>query len=170
MLVEPPEIVTIDRDHLVATWRDVLVVNWRVEVTMHAVRRLRSVLGEFAAARPAGIATFVVLDAGALVPGHEPRNETASVLRQFEAHTLASCVVIDGQGFRAAAFRSVIAGLSLITRVPYPHRVFGTIDAASDWLASCCGTRLSRPFVGAELDRAVKSMRSGLAMAHAAGA
>jgi hypothetical protein len=49
--------------------------------------------------------------------------------------TLGSAVVLPTGGFGAAIVASVIAGLQLATRAPFPTRVFPTLPEACMWLA-----------------------------------
>ena len=47
---------------------------------------------------------------------------------------MLSAVVHEGTGFRAAAVRSVVTGLAMMANLPYPHKVFATVDDAGRWL------------------------------------
>jgi len=166
MLVEPPTILALDRDHLVATWRDVVLVNWRIATAPAAPRELRDITERFIDARPSGIAWFVIIEAAAPLPSAEARESLAGTLRDFGGRMHASAVVMEGQGFRAAAVRSVVTGVVLVSRLPHPHRVFHAAPEGCAWLEKQCGDAVARKFVAADLLRAIESARSHRAADH----
>ena len=46
----------------------------------------------------------------------------------------AAASVIEGEGFKAAAIRAVLTGITLALRNPYPMRIFATVAEATPWL------------------------------------
>jgi hypothetical protein len=119
-----------------ATWRNLFVVVLRQRAGAERLRRYRRVLERHVAAWPGQYASVTVLEATAYsetVPADE-REEMARMMRDF--HGLGSAVVLEGTGFRPAAARTMLAGVYLITRPPYPHKVFDAVDLAARWAAS----------------------------------
>ena len=52
---------------------------------------------------------------------------------------LGSAIVIEGSGFAAATTRTVIAGVYLLTKKPYPHKICSTVAEGATWLSTILG-------------------------------
>ncbi|HEY2744166.1 MAG TPA: hypothetical protein VGL86_06075 [Polyangia bacterium] len=62
----------------------------------------------------------------------EVREKSAELAR---AHPiLGAAIVIEGSGFRPAATRTLVAGMYLVTRKEYPHKIVSTPAEAAAWL------------------------------------
>ena len=48
---------------------------------------------------------------------------------------VVSAVIFEGSGFKSAAVRGVVTGMTMLAQQRYPHRVFATIEEASGWYA-----------------------------------
>lgn len=153
---------TLDRDHIVGSWRDVHFVFWHGETRMPAVHALREDLARMAASHPGGLAVFVLIAERVTLPPGDARSELARMLREHAPTIRASCVAVEGSGFRAAAIRSVLAGISFVVRPGYPHRVTDSISAGVDWVASTCGHELPQTFSAPELRHALTQVRNVL--------
>lgn len=92
-------------------------------------------------------------------PGKEVREETSALTRDFKS--LAAAIVIEGDGFRAAASRTLIATIYLVSRPGYPHKICATVDDGANWLHSLIKPN---PFgVGpAEVSRSVEQVRAAI--------
>ena len=159
MLPEPLTIMTLDADHLAGGWRDVFALIWRGPTTLRAIESVGVDFDCFAAERTGRYAIVVIIEARAPVPDGTVRSAMASILREHERRIAASAVAMEGTGFRAAAVRSVLAGMAMLVRPCYPHRVFGTVHDSADWLAATCATELS-PFAGTDLRQALVDARA----------
>jgi len=69
-------------------------------------------------------------------PPSEAREAVAIFLRSAAGKVRMSAVMHEGFGFRAAAVRSVVTGLSMLVRLPYPHEIFATVEQAANWLGT----------------------------------
>jgi hypothetical protein len=112
------------------------VIVWRVHTPVEAVQEAGRRATAHAAARkgPIGLMTFV--QPGASIPPSASRTELAKFLREASAFVQASAVVFEGDGFQAAAVRSVVTGLALLARQKFPHKIFGKATDASEWLVA----------------------------------
>jgi hypothetical protein len=124
------EIKEYTPDHLLATWGNVLIAVWRRETTMSGVQSAIRCYEEHAYQHPDGVLLLTIVEEGAPLPETAVRRELARLLDRGAGRTKKSAVVFEGSGFRAAAVRSVITGLALFAKVPYPHRVFGKVEDA----------------------------------------
>ena len=57
-------------------------------------------------------------------------------LRNGAGRIRMSAVVHEGAGFRAAAVRSVVTGIAMLSKVPFPHHIFATVEQAAKWLGT----------------------------------
>lgn len=119
----------------------------------------RDAIERIAVLRPAGVALFVIITETSKLPSGEARRRMAQLLRDYESYLVATCIAMEGTGFRAAAVRSVLTGISILARAKCPHGVFPTVDAASAWLGGVCGGRMAHAFTDTELRGAIDDVR-----------
>jgi hypothetical protein len=132
----PAAVVVRDSDYCVATWGDVFIVIWRQETRLDAARGLDALLAAFGKERPRGCGLLTVVEQDAPMPTSEVRAAIAKFLNNGGGTIKSSAVAFEGTGFRAAAVRGVVTGLTMLARQPYPHRVFATVQDALTWLSS----------------------------------
>jgi hypothetical protein len=81
------------------------------------------------------------------------------MLKGGAGYIRSSTVVFEETGFRAAAVRGIVASLIMLSRVPFPHRVFASVAAAMDWQLELL--RAIAPDLGREeLVGAIEALRS----------
>jgi hypothetical protein len=79
------------------------------------------------------VGSLSVIEAGSHgAPTPEVREAVAKLAREFPI--LGAGIVLEGSGFGAAAIRTLIAGIYLVTKKDYPHKVFESPRPAVDWL------------------------------------
>jgi hypothetical protein len=128
------KLLASEADYFAAAWGGLLVMTWRVNTTAHAVSVMRSVFWPIMAAHPTGTAMLTIVEVNAPMPDLPAREAVAGFMRDVGASVRASALVSEGAGFRAAAVRGVVTGLTMLARQPYPHKVFATVDDAGRWL------------------------------------
>jgi hypothetical protein len=123
-------------DHVFAAWDRVALALWRGQTRVSALRRGEQLFDQHASRHPGErILMLTIVEAAAPLPPIESRMELAAFLKRAADRVERSSVVFEGEGFRAASVRAVVAGISLFSRPPYPHRVFSTVGAAALFLA-----------------------------------
>ncbi|MEO8877812.1 MAG: hypothetical protein ABI461_19620 [Polyangiaceae bacterium] len=122
-------------DHILATWSNVVILVWRHETTLAGVHAGQQVLADHTRAHPNGVFLMTIVEFGAPMPTPEVRDALATLLASGANRILLSAVAHEGTGFRAAAVRSVVTGLAVLAKLPYPHKVFATVDEASAWFS-----------------------------------
>lgn len=150
-----PVLLAHDVDYATGHWGDMFFILWKKNTTMEATQQLRGHLVDFTRTHPAGVGLLTVVEANAPVPGADVRKALAAVLADFSRSIKVSAVVFEGQGFSAAAVRSVVTGLTLIARQAYPHKVFASLAEAGAWMIP----QLPRPVTQNELAAALTSIR-----------
>jgi hypothetical protein len=127
------EIHVASADHIVATWRNVVLLIWRRETTVEGVSAARRIYDELAAVCPGGVLLMTIVEEKAPAPSADARKDLARFLSNCSGRMILSAVVHEGAGFQAAMVRSVVTGLALVARLPYPHKVFATVAEAEAW-------------------------------------
>jgi len=144
-------------DHVLATWGSVVVVVYRIETTMEALRLLRPVVEGLAREYPGGIHYLTIVEAGAREPSAEVRGAISAFFAKSASAVKLSALVFEGTGFRAAFVRSVASSIARFSRYPFPHKVFATVPTAAVWM------RVTSPALAActesEFAAAVASVR-----------
>src|SRR5262249_34587794 len=125
----------LDDNYCMATWRNFAVVIWRKDTTAEAVGQWRTLLQKIATTSDA-ICLLTVVEPDARPPPSEVRDALAGVLGEFGKLIKFSAVAFEGTGFRAAMVRGVVTGLTLLARMPYPHKVFAGVEEAVRWMCS----------------------------------
>lgn len=115
------------------TWRNVFIQMWRRPGSLNESRRARVHFDRLKAAYGARVATLVVVESDAIASlPPDVRAEAEAQSRDYES--LGVAIAIEDSGFKAAAMRTIIAGIHLVTRMRSPRRVFSSGAAAADWL------------------------------------
>jgi len=111
-----------------------LVVLWQTETRAAAVVELATLLAG-RAAEFGSVGLLQVIGDRATPPDSTVRAALASMLKDNEQRIVASAVVFEGAGFRASAVRSVVIGISMLSRPKCPHMVFASSKAGIEWLS-----------------------------------
>lgn len=121
---------------------------------------LGSVIDKHASACRRSIGAFMIVAENAPLPSSAARRAMAERLTSKSVAFLA--VLFEGQGFRAAAVRGVVTGVSLLSPPPFPYRAFGKMKHAAEWAglqANAAGLSQLTPLT---IAHAVSTVRSTL--------
>lgn len=131
--VTEPACVRATPDFALGYWHDVFICCWRVRTTMEGAGELQAHCEEFGKSRSEGIGLLTIIEANAPAPENDARAAIADFLGT--AHYIrGSGVAFEGTGFRAAAVRSIVSGLTMLARQPYQHKVFDAVPTTMNWL------------------------------------
>lgn len=132
--------VASDADWSCARWCNTVVLVWRGTTNMERARRAMAVLRDAATEHAStGIASLVVVEPRAATPDSDTRPVFAAGMRECGSRLHGVAYVVAAKGFRGAAVRAAISGLSLLAREPYPTKVFTSTGDAAAWLAPTLG-------------------------------
>lgn len=123
-------IVHADAHYVAATWSRVGIAVWRTQTKVDAVNRLATMLGPLSEVYPK-IGLIQLIDDGCEGPDADARAALNHLLKETPKLSY-SAVVYEGDGFRAASVRAIVAGLAALARAPFPHRVFASVPEAVD--------------------------------------
>lgn len=124
------------RDVVLAVCDRMVLALFRGRTTVQAVRRSAQLVAELQASSQEQVLVLTVLEEHSVVPPLDVRVELVSYLKRVNGLVDRSAVVFEGEGFRAATIRSIVAGVSLFSRPDYPHRVFASVGSAARFLAN----------------------------------
>ena len=113
------------------------------------------ILTQAARANPT-LAVLTVVGPDCTVPDATVRNRLTSQVQSIQKQMLAAVTVIEGSGFRTAAVRGVVTGMTMLLKASssYPAKTFATVPEAADFLAGIVS-------IGAEdITNAVKQLRA----------
>ena len=159
-----PKVLDAQTDYTLGTYGDVFIVIWRQDTTLSGVAELGRCFDRFAAGMPQGVGLLTVIEPAASLPSSSAREALAAFMRDNGNRIRTSAVVFEGSGFRAAAVRSVVVGLTMLANQPFPHRVFSTVERTRDWFLEKLGDeRQVRSASG--LGGAVETIRGAAAAA-----
>lgn len=122
-------------DHVIAEWSNVLLTTWRRTVTSEGLEVSRVASHDVYSRNPGGVVVFNIVDHAVPIPPTSVRTKASDVLRETGGHVLCTVTVIEGEGFWASAARAAVATITLFSRAPHPHRVFGSVGAGATWAA-----------------------------------
>jgi hypothetical protein len=148
-------VVTKNHDYALATWTEIVAVVWRHETTVEAVRQLDEAVAELARSHPKGIGMLTVVAEGAPLPPSAARKAIADLLTASTSFIRCSAVIMEGSGFRAAAVRSVVTGLTMLAKHDFPHEICdveGAVRMFTDRLPRATGRALDPNTVRAAIN------------------
>ncbi|HEY6877594.1 MAG TPA: hypothetical protein VI299_06220 [Polyangiales bacterium] len=143
------------------TWDRCVGVVWKRETTAEGVEALTEAYREQTARYPSGVYLLTIVEKDAPMPPVEQREAVAVFLRSGAGRTRMSAVVIEGTGFRAAAVRSVVTGLAMLVRLPYPHEIFSSLEQAAKWLGTTPHNDVDPDYTVLAVSHARRSAESG---------
>jgi hypothetical protein len=129
-------VIALEHDYCFAGWNAIFIVIWRHDTTSDGVRNLDLKLRDHEKAHPDGCGLLTIIEQGAPMPTSEVRTALARFMTEGARVIRSSAVAFEGAGFRAAAVRGVVTGLTMLARQPYPHKVFATMPDAAQWLGA----------------------------------
>jgi hypothetical protein len=124
------------RDCIIASWDGLGLGVWRGKTTVETVRRAGQILTEYARARQRRLLLLTLVEQNAPLPSIEARTELVSFLKAANGYVERHGLVFEGEGFRAASIRALVAGVALFSRPEYPYRILGSVSAAARFIAS----------------------------------
>lgn len=145
------KVEAVDRDHAIGTSEGLLLCVWRFQTTAEAIAELTGIVSRLVARSPDRVIMLTVVEAEADMPDAPVRNALAAMFHRVASATIASALVFEGTGFKAATVRALTTTLNMVTRQPFPHKVFATVGDAAAWLAPQTGGRISATAIANDL-------------------
>lgn len=124
-------------DHVFASTPGLLVTSWGGSITTELVGRLERIIRDLVASSKDGRYSAITVIEGTISMRFEDdaRERSAALQKRFADHMRCQAYLVEGVGFLPAAVRTVTAGMHLITKSPYPVKVFSDAMTLASWLA-----------------------------------
>lgn len=129
------EVVEVDQNHVLATFRNMVICVWLGETRSADVDAASTALAEVARRHPRGVGLVQVIESGARSLNADARGALASLLNRGKEYIRVSAVVCDGEGFRSAAVRMIVSGLVRLSNPGFSHHVYADTKSAAQALA-----------------------------------
>lgn len=132
-----PAVRAMDLEHCTASWRGVFFNVWNGDCTESAADGIAQTFKALVEQHPGGIVILGVSRPGvAMVPRPEVREKLSAMLRGHNGGLRGVASAILGDGFGAAAKRTVMASIAMVARQPAPLRIFDARVPAAQWAAA----------------------------------
>ncbi|MET0390851.1 MAG: hypothetical protein ABW321_33065 [Polyangiales bacterium] len=116
-------------------YKNVSILVWFGPMLMEDVATFEQGCQAMCEIHPEGVSSVnIIVPGGRSMPTAEVRSELTKVLARYSPHTAGAAVVIRGDGFWASALRGMIIALSLLLPRRRHFQIFGSLDAAAEWL------------------------------------
>lgn len=140
-----------DADWCCGTWNDTFILVWWGAATMSRATLAAHEMKRFAESRPGGVVLFTVVMPTATPPDGHVRPVFSRAMRDASAHIRGSAYFVPIAGFKGAAVRSVITGLSILAGESFPTTCHADLGRATTWA--------EQRLLGAEPGRAARLAR-----------
>lgn len=130
-----PRIVSPDQNVAFGFMPRVVVAVWRKDVTPEQLNAFGTELRAFIPrCEGKGYASITVIEPTiSLRMPDNVRKQSETLQREMAPHIKCMSYLVEAQGFIAATARTVASGFTLITRAPYPLKVFGSLMECAAW-------------------------------------
>lgn len=126
-----------DVDVVIATQPGLLVASWGGMIRTHQIQRLDTIIPALLEESPGGrYCSITIIEPSISMRFEDDARElSAKLQKRWGDHMLAQAYLVEGTGFLPAAVRGATAGLHLMTRSPYPLKVFRDVEELAEWIA-----------------------------------
>ena len=126
-----------EETHAVATWRNVLLIESRLESPASAAAFMRKAASELRRKYPDGFGHFTIVESGCKSPSADARAGAASVLDEYGDVIRGAVIVFLGGGLRGAFVRAVVASMMTLSRSQHrvPQEICPSVGEGVRWLA-----------------------------------
>ena len=149
-------IVACDDHWSLAIRGRLMVTVWRTDVTVQRVNAVdRAISDLLLSCEGQGYGSITVIEPTLSMRMPDDAREASTALqRRWGTEMKCSAYLVEGSGFLPAAVRTMTAGMALVTRSPYPVKVFSDGPGCASWVGPVVD------LTGLEVERAVKEARS----------
>lgn len=121
-------------DFLFGKLDNLAILIWRRTPNVATVQRVVDAFPRFVS--PGGFGLLAVVGPQCAPPDSELRRVMNDAMRAYRDSLLGIATVVQTQGIFGGLSRAISRTLSVVSRTPYPHNVYATIEEASRWLPS----------------------------------
>lgn len=131
--VQTLSIISQSEDSTTASHQDLLFQFWHHETTSEGIVSFERGLRAISKAFSPGVRVVIIVEPSARLPSKLLRNQIAQMMSRSRRKIRVTALVYEGSGFGAASIRAVVTGLNIVSRHPFPYRVFSSVSSALAW-------------------------------------
>jgi hypothetical protein len=139
ILSRDPKVLYVGDDHCAAILSGVVLIVVRQDPDASILEHQKRWIRQMRSEAPDGSAFIAVLRSDTPPPTEAARAIIKRVFLEFGQVVKAGAMVIEGAGFVAATFRSVLSMILLALRPSYPFRIFADLREGCDWVSGHLG-------------------------------
>jgi hypothetical protein len=132
-------VLYVGDDHCAAILGGILTIIVRDDPRPSILEHQQRWMAQLKKNSPDGSAFIAVLRADTPPPAEPARRLIKRVFSEFAQVVSAGAMVIEGEGFVAATFRSVLSMIVLALRPNYPFKIFANLHDGSEWVLKYVG-------------------------------
>lgn len=142
-----------------AIWRNVSLLLWSDQATLHAVQKLRRVTQLLIERYPSGHSNVSFVLGGVLPPTAEARAAFAHAFNDRLSLLRCMTTITEGDGFWASGMRSAITSMRMVSSQGLIMRLHDNIEEAAAWLPAPHAEHTGVTIEEAELAEALRRFR-----------
>lgn len=140
-MINGVEILHDEETLRIAAWDRVLIMRFVGAPNVDGLRRIRDQQKQLVAKVDGKVAMMSVINPKAQIKfDDEARKTSAELLNEMKANILVGTQIVVKQGFFASIVRSVMMGVNLMSKPPYPTRICANLQEGADFVAEHLGT------------------------------
>jgi hypothetical protein len=154
-----PTDTVVTETHAMGVHCNVAMALWRGETTLAGIHDLGKLLRAVRLRHPGGIGLLQVVEPNAPPPDARARNAIASLLAGEREALSCSALVFEEAGFKMAAVRAIVSGITALARPGYPHVVFADVVKGVHWMHGLLPRSGGHPATPAGVGQALARLR-----------
>ncbi len=131
-----PRVLAKTPNATISGWSNVCITVIRDELNLDDVEAVRKSYKTFATETDKGFISVVIAMPDVGMPSEEARKAIPDMMKGFEKNLLAMVGILESTGFKAAAVRSAMAVMSMLSRTNYPRKIAASVHEAVPWISS----------------------------------
>jgi hypothetical protein len=126
-----------EETHAIATWRNVLLIESRLESPASSAGAMRRAAADLRRKYPDGFGHFTIVESACKSPSADARAGAASVLDEYGDSIRGAVIVFLGSGLRGAFVRAVVASMMALSRSQHrvAQEICPSVGEGTRWLA-----------------------------------
>ena len=150
-------------DYAMTSLDNLFIALWRVHTRLEGIEKYVKHVAALAGQHSSGIGLITIVPPKAVPPESEVRGRLARAFSEAP-NVMGSAICFEGSGLRATIVRSVVTGLTIMSRPVFPHKVFASraagVTFVNELLCAAGAPTLQSSRVVAELEGWRKSLTS----------
>lgn len=114
-------------DYAMTSLDNLFITLWRVHTRLEGIEKYVKHVAALANQHATGIGLLTIVPPKAVPPESDVRGRLARAFSEAP-NVMGSAICFEGSGLRATIVRSVVTGLTIISRPVFPHKVFASLE------------------------------------------